>query len=65
MSGGPVLLNITDKHNYTVYSLLPHTSYTFTVKPYNQIGDGPPAEMAVTTAGGELRFGKLHILWVF
>ncbi|KAJ7384231.1 hypothetical protein OS493_022861 [Desmophyllum pertusum] len=52
MSSGPVLLNITDKHNYTVYSLLPHTSYTFTVKPYNQIGDGPPAEMAVTTTGG-------------
>ncbi|KAJ7384240.1 Sortilin- receptor [Desmophyllum pertusum] len=52
MSGGLVLLIITDKHNYTVYSLLPRTSYSFTVKPYNQIGDGPPAFIAVTTTGG-------------
>lgn len=53
-SSGPVLLVTTDKHNYTVTSLLSATTYSFTVKPYNQAGEGPSAVTEVTTAGGEL-----------
>ena len=53
-SGPQVLLNTTDKHNYTVTSLLSGTRYLFTVKPYNQAGEGPSAVTEVTTSGGEL-----------
>ena len=53
-SSGPVLLVTTDKHNYTVTSLLSETTYSFTVAPYNQAGEGPSAVTQVTTAGGEL-----------
>jgi len=53
-SSGPVLLVTTDKHNYTVTSLLSATTYSFTVAPYNRAGEGPSAVTQVTTAEGEL-----------
>lgn len=53
-SSGPVLLVTTDKHSYTVTSLLSGTTYSFTVKPYNLAGEGPSAVTEVTTVGGKL-----------
>ena len=50
---GPALLVTTDKHTYTVTSLLSGTTYSFMVKPYNEAGEGPSASTEVTTAGGE------------
>ena len=54
LSSGLALLVTTDKHSYTVHSLLSETTYSFTVKPYNQAGEGPGSVTEVTTAGGEL-----------
>ena len=52
-SRGSILLGHTNKHMYTVYSLLSRTSYSFTVKPYNRAGEGPGVTIEVTTSGGE------------
>ena len=53
-SRGLVLLGTTDKHNYTITSLLSKTTYTFTVKPYRQGGEGPGRSIEITTSGGKL-----------
>ena len=53
-SRGPIFLATTDKHNYTVTSLLSRTTYLFAVTPYNQAGEGPIATIEVSTYGGEL-----------
>lgn len=53
-SSGSVLLVTTEKHSYTVTSLLSGTIYSFMVKPYNLAGEGPSAVTEVTTAGGKL-----------
>ncbi|XP_068685724.1 uncharacterized protein [Montipora foliosa] len=44
-------INASDKHNYTVKSLKSKTKYTFTVKPYNRDGNGPPVNIEATTIG--------------
>ena len=51
-----VLLGTTDRHNYTITSLLSKTTYTFTVKPYRQGGEGPGRSIEITTSGGTLFF---------
>lgn len=51
---GSILLVTTSQHNYTVYSLLSHSTYSFVIKPYNKAGEGPPATIEVTTNGGKL-----------
>lgn len=53
-SRGMVLRARTEYHNYTVTSLRSDTTYSFTVKPYNQAGEGPGAVNEVTTTGSKL-----------
>ncbi|XP_078381129.1 uncharacterized protein LOC144663915 isoform X2 [Oculina patagonica] len=48
---GLVLLARTGHHNYTVTSLHSDTTYSFTVKTYNQAGEGPGAFIEITTTG--------------
>ena len=42
--------NSSNPH-FTVTALRSMTKYTFTVKPYNSAGVGPPYNIEVTTAG--------------
>ncbi|XP_068734818.1 sortilin-related receptor-like [Montipora capricornis] len=44
-------INASGKHNYTVKSLKSKTKYTFTVRPYNRDGSGPPVNIEATTIG--------------
>ncbi|XP_068685727.1 uncharacterized protein [Montipora foliosa] len=44
-------INSTDKHKYTVTSLKSMTKYTFTVRPYNNDGVGPPINVEAITKG--------------
>ncbi|XP_078381148.1 uncharacterized protein LOC144663929 [Oculina patagonica] len=50
-SSGLVLLATINYRNYTLSSLHPSSTYSFTVKPYNQAGEGPGAIINVTTLG--------------
>ena len=45
------LIGNTSNHNFTVTTLRSMTKYTFTVRPYNSAGVGPPYNIEVTTTG--------------
>ena len=45
------LIGNTSNHHFTVTALRSKTKYTFTVKPYNSAGVGPPYNIEVTTTG--------------
>ena len=45
------LIGNTSNHNFTVTALRSMTKYTFTVRPYNFAGVGPPYIIEVTTTG--------------
>lgn len=45
------LIGNTSNHHFTVTALSSMTKYTFTVKPYNSAGVGPPYNIEVTTTG--------------
>ena len=45
------LIGNTSNHHFTVTALRSMTKYTFTVRPYNSAGVGPPYIIEVTTTG--------------
>lgn len=45
------LVGNTSNHKFTVTALRSMTKYTFTLRPYNSAGVGPPYNIEVTTTG--------------